>query len=394
MRIAINTTCAVAGGAVTYLRHLLPAMASHVGRDEIIAIGDAATRELLSPPPFVRWSETPPLRGGLTRRLVRENFDLPRRLRDLRADVLFHPGNFRVFRSGVSQVILIHNLAPFLPELIEDESLFQRMRLPVLRGLTQSSLDRVSGAIFISEWGRRLVLGDRAVDERRMPVIPFGSEHAAVEPSEDACDRWSLKPDEYVLTASHLYRYKKIEKLIDAWVALGDRVSAWPLLVVGAPFDRQYSKRMEERAKSAKSRVIFTGCLDGGTLASLMASCRTFVFTSEAENLPITLLEAMAAGCPIVTNRHCSMPETCGDAVLYADPASAENYGQELERVLWDDGLRTEMRHRALKRATRFRWSDAARSTLQVLRNVKTGSKGGMRQVIRGASGSASNGTA
>jgi hypothetical protein len=37
----------------------------------------------------------------------------------LRADVLFHPGNFRIFRSGISQVILIHNLDSFLPELIE-----------------------------------------------------------------------------------------------------------------------------------------------------------------------------------------------------------------------------------------------------------------------------------
>jgi hypothetical protein len=94
-------------------------MASHVGRDEIIAIGDAATRKLLSPPPFVRWIETPPLLGGLTRRLARENLDLPRRLRALRADVLFHPGNFRIFRSGISQVILIHNLDSFMPELIE-----------------------------------------------------------------------------------------------------------------------------------------------------------------------------------------------------------------------------------------------------------------------------------
>jgi glycosyltransferase involved in cell wall biosynthesis len=125
-----------------------------------------------------------------------------------------------------------------------------------------------------------------------------------------------------------------------------------------------------------------------------MASCRAFVFTSEAENLPITLLEAMAAGCPIIANRHCSMPETCGDAVLYADPASAATYGQELERVLWDDELRTEMRHRALQRATRFQWSDAARSTLEALRNAGTGSEDGTQRVVRGGSGCTSNGTA
>jgi glycosyltransferase involved in cell wall biosynthesis len=368
-------------------------MESHVGQDEILAIGDAATRELLAPPAFVRWVETPPLRGGFAGRLMRENFDLPHRLRDLRADVLFHPGNFCVFRSCVPQVILIHNLAPFMPALIEEESLFQRMRLPLLRRLTQASLDRVSGAIFISKWGRQLVLGDQAVDERRVPVIPFGSEHATIEPGQDECARWSLEPDEYVLTASHLYRYKKIEKLIDAWMALGDRVSPWPLLVAGEPFDWEYSKRMEDRARSAKSRVIFTGRLDGGALASLMASCRAFVFTSEAENLPITLLEAMAASAPIITNRHCSMPETCGDAVLYADPASAAAYGRELERVLWDDELRTEMRHRALRRATRFRWDDAARNALEALRHAGAGCNRAGQRAVGPASSCAPNST-
>jgi glycosyltransferase involved in cell wall biosynthesis len=392
VRIALNTTCAVAGGAVTYLRHLLPAMTAHIGPDEITAIGDAATRSLLAPPTYLRWEETPALRGGLARRLLRENFDLVRRLRSLRADVLFHPGNFRVFRAAVPQVILIHNLAPFLPELIREESLSQRIRLPVLRNLTRSSLRQVSGAIFISEWGRRLVLGEGPADERRMPVIPFGAEHAAVGSDPAACARWSLAPGEYVLTASHFYRYKKIEKLIDAWVALGERVSSWPLLVAGEPFDRQYGRRLEELARSAKSRVIFTGRLDGDTLASLMEGCRVFVFTSEAENLPITLLEAMAAGCAIVTNRHCSMPETCRDAVLYADPAAAATYQRELERVLWDAELRIELRDRARRRAAEFRWSDAARRTLELLRDLGEADAKIAKHAPRAASRAASNG--
>lgn len=377
---------------MTYLRHLLPAMTPYIGSDEIALIGDAATRRLLAPPTYVRWHETPELRGGLARRLVQENFDLVRRLRSLRADVLFHPGNFQVFRAGVPQVILIHSLAPFLPELIREESLPQRIRLPALRHLTRSSLGHVAGAIFISEWGRRLVLGEGPVDERRMPVIAFGAEHAAVGPDPAAYARWSLEPGQYVLTASHLYRYKKLEKLIDAWVALGERVSRWPLLVAGEPFDREYGNRMQQRARSAASRVIFTGRLDADTLATLMAGCRAFVFTSEAENLPITLLEAMAAGCAIVTNRHCSMPETCRDAALYADPASAESYRKELERLLWDDALRSEMRDRATQRAAQFRWDDTARRTLEFLREIGGAAREGARraphQATRAASGS------
>jgi glycosyltransferase involved in cell wall biosynthesis len=101
-----------------------------------------------------------------------------------------------------------------------------------------------------------------------------------------------------------------------------------------------------------------------------MQAARAFVFTSEAENLPITLLEAMAAGCPIITNRYCSMPETCEDAALYVDPATVEGYQAELEKLLGDEALRSEMRGRALRRARDFRWDAVAAQTLETLRSA------------------------
>jgi glycosyltransferase involved in cell wall biosynthesis len=361
LTIAINTTCAVAGGAVTHLKNLLPHLAEHVGQDRIVVLGESSTRAKLQPPAGVEWVSLPDSKGGLVGRVVRENTLVPRLLGQLGADVLFHPGNFAVFRGSIPQVILIHNLAPFLEEVIEGESLAQRVRLGILRGLTRRSLSRVDRVVFISKWGRQLVLGAQTPDELR-----HGS--SKVDPVRLA--RFGVEADGFVLTVSHIYRYKHLEKLIAVWTKPESAVRNWPLLVVGAPFDAGYSRRLEAMASQADGRVRFTGALDSETLATLMQAARAFVFTSEAENLPITLLEAMAAGCPIITNRYCSMPETCEDAALYVDPATVEGYQAELEKLLGDEALRSEMRGRALRRARDFRWDAVAAQTLETLRSA------------------------
>jgi alpha-1,3-rhamnosyl/mannosyltransferase len=239
------------------------------------------------------------------------------------------------------------------------------------------SLDRVSRVIFISAWGRDLVLGPERRGSNRFPVIPFGAEHLSFDPSPAVLDRWGLEPDRFVLSVSHIYRYKRLEKLIDAYVEMGDLVEKWPLLIVGEPFDRSYTATLQEKAARSVAPIIFTGALGSDAVGSLMAFARAFVFTSEAENLPITLLEAMAAGSPIVTNRHCSMPEVCAEGALYAHPSSVDQYRRALETILGDDEERSAMRARARQRAVHFRWWDAAISTLALLHESAADRGGG-----------------
>lgn len=104
-----------------------------------------------------------------------------------------------------------------------------------------------------------------------------------------------------------------------------------------------------------------------------MADCRIFAFSSEAENLPITLLEAMAAGCAIITNRSCSMPEVCGDAVSYADPATPVRYADKLLELTSDHQKRVAFRRAASERSLHFKWSDTAGRTLAILRKAAGG---------------------
>ena len=75
MKIAINTSCAVAGGAVTHLRYLLPELVPMMRDDELILIGDTKMREKVDPHGLAPWEEVAPISSGLCSRLAFENLE-------------------------------------------------------------------------------------------------------------------------------------------------------------------------------------------------------------------------------------------------------------------------------------------------------------------------------
>lgn len=85
---------------------------------------------------------------------------------------------------------------------------------------------------------------------------------------------------------------------------------------------------------------------------------RNFLFSSEAETLPIPLLEARAARGAILTNTPCSMPEVRADAVAYAEPVTAERDVAGLLRLLDDETHRGRLTSAAERRAGAPFWRD------------------------------------
>src|SRR5207253_831057 len=92
-----------------------------------------------------------------------------------------------------------------------------------------------------------------------------------------------------------------------------------------------------------------------------------FVFASMCENMPNILIEAMAAGLPIVCSDRSVMPEVLGDAGVYCDPDDAASIAAGIERLYSDIRLRQACAERAFARAREFTWDRCARSTFVFL---------------------------
>jgi glycosyltransferase involved in cell wall biosynthesis len=127
-----------------------------------------------------------------------------------------------------------------------------------------------------------------------------------------------------------------------------------------------------ESAATLGGRVRFTGELPRAEVGRFLTHADAFVFPSLYEGFGFPPLEAMACGCPTVVSRAAALPEVCGNATLYFNPADPEDLSQALIRLLGDVGLRRDLTERGRRQAAGFSWERSATETLAVMDTALT----------------------
>ncbi len=142
----------------------------------------------------------------------------------------------------------------------------------------------------------------------------------------------------------------------------------------------QRTRRGKGLAKLAEtlgisSRVRWLPTLTDSELLSVVQAARALVQPSRIEGFGIPVLEAMAAGCPVITSDTPSLLEITGGAGLHAAVGDIAGLARAM-RQMRDASLRDELRARGLERARTFSWDAAARATLEVYREAAAAGPG------------------
>ena len=116
----------------------------------------------------------------------------------------------------------------------------------------------------------------------------------------------------------------------------------------------------------------FVGYLQGLELASAFASADAFVFPSRTETLGLVLLEAMAAGCPVVAARSGGIPDIVTDGVngYLFEPDDPDGAITATKSLLEATQIREELRRNARTEAERWGWAAATQQLQNYYRNV------------------------
>lgn len=139
------------------------------------------------------------------------------------------------------------------------------------------------------------------------------------------------------------------------------------LALVGDGPHRQQLERLFDGTATT-----FVGYLAGEELASAYASGDAFLFPSSTETLGLVLLEAMAAGCPVVGANRGGIPDIVSDGengCLY-DPDEPSSLIRAVERLLGDAARRRELRQAARQEAERWGWAGATEQLRGYYRKV------------------------
>ena len=155
-----------------------------------------------------------------------------------------------------------------------------------------------------------------------------------------------------LLYIGRLSAEKQIERIRPVLEALPEA----RLALVGDGPHRQQLERVFEGTATT-----FVGYLSGDALASAYASGDAFVFPSSTETLGLVLLEAMAAGCPVVGANRGGIPDIVTDGVngrLY-EPDQPASLIAAVQRLLGDQASRSQLRQSARLEAERWGWAGA-----------------------------------
>jgi glycosyltransferase involved in cell wall biosynthesis len=116
--------------------------------------------------------------------------------------------------------------------------------------------------------------------------------------------------------------------------------------------------------------IKFLGYVPDEDLPLLFQASTAFVYPSLYEGFGLPILQAMAAGTPVITTKLSSIPEVAGDAALYIDPDDPATLIQALQALQTNNDLRSSLIFSGKKQAGKFSWKQTAKKTIDVYREV------------------------
>lgn len=118
-----------------------------------------------------------------------------------------------------------------------------------------------------------------------------------------------------------------------------------------------------------KDKVIFTGTVSEIEKIAFLHMAKVFIFPSFYEGFGLPVLEAMAAGCPVITSNNSSLPELTNGSAVLIDPNNQSEINLALEKILLNYNFANLLITKGKLQAKKFNWAKTALETLKIFNN-------------------------
>jgi glycosyltransferase involved in cell wall biosynthesis len=213
-----------------------------------------------------------------------------------------------------------------------------------------------------SEFSKRELERCIGVTSTGVTIISGGGEHILAQPADPLIiERMSLRPRRYVVAVGSHSPHKNLAGVAEAATQLS--TLGVDTVIAGGINTEVFSSR----PLAEHTHLRLAGYVTDAELRALYEQAACLVYPSFYEGFGLPPLEAMNCCCPVVAARAASLPEVCGDAAMYCDPADPSDITRAVQRVVNDSALQEDLRRRGAERARRFSWGGAATSMFNLL---------------------------
>ena len=217
------------------------------------------------------------------------------------------------------------------------------------------------------------------VDPSRIDAIHHGVEAHAFRPAPEqvvgGVRRRFGVAGPYILFVGGIEPRKNLDRLVRAFGQLRD-LDDVSLVIAGGPVRwfpaavQALDAAVAALPERARARVIRTGYVTQADKVALMTGATMMAYPSRYEGFGFPVLEAFAAGLPVLTSNVSSLPEIAGEAAELVDPDDTDAIAAALERMLRDRDLLGNLAAAGVARVSGFTWEATARATVASLRRA------------------------
>lgn len=205
---------------------------------------------------------------------------------------------------------------------------------------------------FLSKYGRKTVF------------IPNGVKEAVEKPAVQIVKKYGLKKNKYILFLSRVVPGKGLEYLLDAYKNIDSSLTL--VIAGGTEYIPEYRKMIEEKAER-DPRVKLIGFVDGNILEELYSNTRLFVFPSEAEGMPMCLLEALSYNCQCLVSNIPENVEVAKQYAEYFESKNASDLEEKLRKCIEEDAKKNNSSEYIKQE---YSWEKVVEQTLNIYKRI------------------------
>ena len=225
----------------------------------------------------------------------------------------------------------------------------------------RQAAERSGRIIAVSQFTAQQVIDVLRVDPGKVRVV----HHGVRAPIQISAHR-----EKVILHVGAIQHRKNIARLVEAFEKVDPD---WQLVLAGSAGYGAPEILAKIANSPSRARIRVLGYVPSPELSDWYARAMIFAFPSLDEGFGMPVLEAMAAGAPVIASNRSAVAEVAGDAAWLVNPEDTEELTAALVDLTRNPDRRADLSRRGTLRASQFSWAAAVEKTWQVYRELVDG---------------------